>query len=60
MINCKRAKWFMPTPEEKVRENIDRLLIQAGWAVRDQSEANIFSSSGRGDPKVYLISAPLT
>ena len=50
----------MPTPEEKVRENIDRLLIQAGWAVRDQSEANIFSSSGRGDPKVYLISAPLT
>ena len=26
----------MPTPEEKARENIDRLLAQAGWAVHDQ------------------------
>ena len=31
----------MPTPEDKARENIDRLLTQAGWAVRNQSEANI-------------------
>jgi hypothetical protein len=29
----------MPTPEDKARENIDRLLTLAGWAVRDQSEA---------------------
>jgi len=28
----------MPTPEELASENIDRLLTQAGWAVRNQSE----------------------
>jgi len=33
----------MPTPEDKARENIDRLLTQAGWAVRDQSDANILA-----------------
>jgi len=27
----------MPTPEDKARENIDGLLTQAGWAVRDLS-----------------------
>jgi type I site-specific restriction endonuclease len=26
----------MPSPEDKARENIDRLLTQTGWAVRDQ------------------------
>ena len=31
----------MPNPEDKARENIDRLLTQTGWAVRDQSDANI-------------------
>ena len=36
----------MPTPEDKARENIDRLLTQAGWAVRDQSEANILAYRG--------------
>jgi type I site-specific restriction endonuclease len=30
----------MSTPEDKARENIDRLLTQAGWAVRDQSDPN--------------------
>jgi type I restriction enzyme, R subunit len=33
----------MPTPEDKARENIDRLLTQAGWAVRDQSDTNILA-----------------
>ncbi|MGH7847705.1 MAG: type I restriction endonuclease subunit R [Candidatus Binatia bacterium] len=33
----------MPTPEDRARENIDRLLAQAGWAMRDQSEANILA-----------------
>jgi hypothetical protein len=32
----------MPNPEDKARENIDRLLTQADWAVRDQSDANIW------------------
>ena len=36
----------MPTPEDRARENIDRLLIQAGWAVRHQSDANILAYRG--------------
>ena len=36
----------MVQPEDKARENIDRLLIQAGWAVRDQSDANILAYPG--------------
>ena len=36
----------MPTPEDKARENIDRLLTQAGWAVRDHSDANILAYRG--------------
>jgi type I restriction enzyme, R subunit len=36
----------MPSPEDKARENIDRLLTQAGWAVRDQSEAKILAYRG--------------
>jgi type I restriction enzyme, R subunit len=36
----------MPTPEDQARENIDPLLTQAGWAVRDQSDANILAYRG--------------
>ena len=36
----------MPAPEDKTRENIDRLLTQAGWPVLDQSEANILAYRG--------------
>src|SRR5713226_3114430 len=36
----------MPTPEDKARENIDELLTKAGWAVRDQSDANILAYRG--------------
>jgi len=36
----------MPTPEDKAKENIDWLLTKAGWAVRDQSDANILASWG--------------
>ena len=36
----------MPTPEDQARENIDQLLTKAGWAVRDQSEANILAYRG--------------
>ncbi|MBT0663654.1 DEAD/DEAH box helicase family protein [Geobacter pelophilus] len=35
-----------PTPEEKAREEIDRLLIQAGWLVCDLKEANIHAGRG--------------
>jgi type I restriction enzyme, R subunit len=36
----------MPIPEDRARENIDRLLTQAGWAMRNQSYANIFAYRG--------------
>jgi hypothetical protein len=36
----------MPSPEDKARQNIDRLLTQAGWAVSDQSDANILAYRG--------------
>jgi type I restriction enzyme R subunit len=36
----------MASPEDKARENIDHLLTQAGWAVRDQSDANILAYRG--------------
>lgn len=36
----------MPSPEDKARENIDRLLTQAGWVVRDQSAANTLTYRG--------------
>lgn len=36
----------MPPPEDKARENINLLLAQAGWAVRDQSDANILAYLG--------------
>ena len=32
----------MDTPEEEAREDIDRLLIQAGWAVHDKNAINLW------------------
>ena len=34
------------TPEEKARENIDRLLEQAGWAVQNVGSMNLYASRG--------------
>jgi type I restriction enzyme R subunit len=34
------------TPEEKARQEIDRLLAQCGWIIQDRSEINL--SAGRG------------
>jgi len=50
----------MPTREDKARENIDRLLTLAGWAVRDQSEATILPYQGLGDPKLTLTKSAFT
>jgi type I restriction enzyme R subunit len=36
----------MPNPEDQARENIDRLLSQAGWAVQDKSAVNLSASRG--------------
>ncbi len=35
-----------PGPEEKARERIDALLVQAGWEVSDPREANIHAARG--------------
>ena len=34
------------TPEEQARENIDRQLEQAGWAVQDADAVNLYASNG--------------
>jgi type I restriction enzyme R subunit len=36
----------MTSPEDQARENIDRMLAQAGWAVFNQSDANISAAKG--------------
>ena len=34
------------TPEQRARVQIDRLLMEAGWQVHDQKEANIHAALG--------------
>src|SRR5574341_2233260 len=36
----------MPNSEDQARENIDRLLSHAGWAVQDKSAVNLSASRG--------------
>ncbi len=36
------------TPEEKVREQIDRTLSFAGWEVQDREEMNLFHPNQQG------------
>jgi len=36
----------MLTLEDKARQQIDRLFTQAGWAVRNQSDANVLAYRG--------------
>jgi type I restriction enzyme R subunit len=36
----------MLSPEDQARENIDRMLAQASWAVFNQSDANISAAKG--------------
>ncbi|MGE3152322.1 MAG: DEAD/DEAH box helicase family protein [Nitrospiraceae bacterium] len=45
----------MPTPEDKARHTIDRILHQAGWIVQDHRSAHLHA--GRG---VALRNVPLT
>jgi len=48
----------MPIPENKARENIDRLITQAAWAARDQSDANILAYWGRRHSKLHFEIRP--
>ena len=34
------------TPEQQARENIDRMLTQAGWVVQDASALNLYAGQG--------------
>ena len=36
----------MPQPEQQAREEIDRLLIAAGWQVFDIAQANMIEARG--------------
>jgi type I restriction enzyme R subunit len=60
------------TPEDRARQNIDKLLIDAGWAVQDKRAANLSaargvavrefplkSGHGEADYLLFVDSAPL-
>jgi hypothetical protein len=49
----------MAIPEDKARESIDRLLTKAGWAVRNQSDANILGYRGLAARNVTWSRSPL-
>ena len=36
----------MAGPEDKARENIDKLLVAAGWSVQDRDQVNLGASLG--------------
>lgn len=36
----------MPNPEQQARVEIDRLLVQAGWAVQDMAAVNLHAAQG--------------
>ena len=46
-------------PEEKARQNIDRLLESAGWTVQDISELNLGASLGVAIREFPLKSGPV-
>jgi type I restriction enzyme, R subunit len=35
-----------PQPEQSAREQIDRMLMQAGWVVQDAKAANLYAKQG--------------
>ncbi len=36
----------MPGPEDIAREQIDRMLEQAGWTVQDVKQVNLYAKKG--------------
>ena len=36
----------MPTPEEKARQKIDEMLVNAGWVIQDYKQAQIHACQG--------------
>ena len=45
-------------PEEKARENIDRLLIKAGWVIQDRKQMNRGESLGVAVREFPMDSGP--
>ncbi len=44
------------TPEDRARQNIDKLLTEAGWIVQDKRATNL--SAGRGGAMVQIATKP--
>jgi type I restriction enzyme, R subunit len=40
-----------PGPEDIAREQIDRMLVSAGWAVQDAKAVNLFAKQGVANRK---------
>ena len=47
------------TPEDRARENIDRQLAAAGWAVQDMRDLNLYASRGVAVREFRLVSGPV-
>ncbi len=45
----------MPTPEQKARQHIDRMLEQSGWIVQSADEMNISAGLGVAVPIMLTI-----
>jgi hypothetical protein len=37
---------YLPTPEERARQNIDRILAMGGWDVRDMEVLDLSAARG--------------
>ena len=45
-------------PEEKARQNIDRLLEQAGWIIQDLKDLNLSAGTGVAVRELQLKPVP--
>ena len=45
-------------PEEKARQNIDRLLTAAGWTIQDRKQRNLGASQGVAVREYPMSSGP--
>jgi hypothetical protein len=41
-----KEKWMPQGPEDIAREQIDRMLVSAGWAVQDAKAVNLYAKQG--------------
>ena len=48
----------MTTPEQRARQNIDRLLADAGWVVQDRRDLNLGARLGVAVREFFLSTGP--